>query len=171
MKILVCIKQVPESDGIIQIDKRGTWIHSDSFNEFKMNRLDEFAVEEAIRLKESFDSVTIDILSVGPERSADVIKRAIGMGADHGIHLKADNDDYLIPSLVATRIAEYATHKPYGLILTGAMSEDHMNGMVGPMIAAHLNLPCVTGVILQQLSSDNKTYMLSVKLKAAAGTC
>ncbi len=168
MKILVCVKQVPESDVIIQIDKKGTWIHADSFNEFKMNRLDEFAVEEAIRLKESVDGVTIDILSVGPERSADVIKRAIGMGADHGIHLKADNDDYLIPSLVATRIAEYATHKHYALILTGAMSEDHMNGMVGPMIAAHLNLPCVTGVILQQLSSDNKTLYVEREIEGGS---
>jgi electron transfer flavoprotein beta subunit len=156
MKILVCVKQVPESDDIIQIDKKGNWIQADSFNEFKMNRLDEFAVEEAIRLKESFDDVTIDILSVGPERSADVIKRAIGMGADHGIHIKTDIDEYMSPSSVATGIAEYATNKSYGLILTGAMSEDHMNAQVGPMIAAHLDLPCATGTILIELSSDKK---------------
>lgn len=168
MKILVCVKQVPESDVIIQIDKKGTWIHADSFNEFKMNRLDEFAVEEAMRLKEGFDDVSIDILSVGPERSADVIKRAIGMGADHGIHLKTDIDDYLIPSLVATSIAEYAANKSYDLILTGAMSEDHMNGQVGPMIAAHLNLPCATGVILQQLSSDNKTLYVEREIEGGS---
>jgi electron transfer flavoprotein beta subunit len=168
MKILVCVKQVPESDVIIQIDKKGTWIQADCFDEFKMNRLDEFAVEEAIRLKENFDGVTIDILSVGPERSADVIKRAIGMGADNGIHLKTDIDDYLIPSFVAARIAEYATNESYGIILTGAMSEDHMNGMVGPMIAAHLNLPCATGVILQQLSSDSKTLYVEREIEGGS---
>ncbi|MGD8521061.1 MAG: electron transfer flavoprotein subunit beta/FixA family protein [Desulfobacterales bacterium] len=165
MKILVCVKQVPESDVIIQINEKGTWIDPDSFNEFKMNRLDEFAVEEAIRLKESFSGITIDILSVGPERSADVIKRAIGMGADHGIHLATDIDDYLIPSSVAARIAEYAAKKSYDLIFAGAMSEDHMNGQVGPMIAAHLNLPCATGVILHQLSPDYKTLYVEREIE------
>lgn len=165
MKILACVKQVPESDVTIQIDKRGTWIQADSFNEFKMNRLDEFAVEEAIRLKESFEDVTIDILSVGPERSADVIKRAIGMGADHGIHIKTDSDEYLSPSLVATWIAEYAKNKCYTLIFTGAMSEDHMNGQVGPMIASRLNLACATGVIEQRLSSDKKTLYVEREIE------
>jgi electron transfer flavoprotein beta subunit len=165
MKILVCVKQVPESDVVIQIDEEGTWIEADCFNEFKMNRLDEFAVEEAIRLRESFDDVTVDILSMGPKRSADVINRAIGMGADHGIHLKTNIDDYLIPSFVATRIAEYATNKSYGLILTGAMSEDYMNGQVGPMIAAHLNLPCATGVISQQFSLENKTLYVEREIE------
>jgi len=165
MKILVCVKQVPESDIIIQINEKGTWIQADSFNEFKMNRLDEFAVEEAMRLKESFDDVSVDILSVGPERSADVIKRAIGMGADNGIHLKTDIDAYLVPSWVAARIAEYAANRSYDLIFTGAMSEDHMNGQVGPMIAAHVNLPCATGVILQQLSFDNKTLYVEREIE------
>jgi electron transfer flavoprotein beta subunit len=168
MKILVCVKQVPESDGVIQINKKGTWIQTDSFDEYKMNRLDEFAVEEAMRLKENFDGVTIDIVSVGLERSAEVIKRAIGMGADHGIHLKADIDDYLIPSLVANRIAEYATDKAYGLILAGTISEDHMNGQVGPMIAAQLNLPCATDAVLLQLSSDNKILYVEREIEGGS---
>ena len=49
MKILVCVKQVPESDTAIDIEEDGSWIDMDSFDEFKMNRLDEFAVEEAVR--------------------------------------------------------------------------------------------------------------------------
>jgi len=87
------------------------------------------------------------------------------MGADRGIHLKTDIDGYQVPSSVATKIAEYAADKSYGLILTGAISEDHMNGQVGPMIAAHLNLPCATGVILQQLSSDYKTLYVEREIE------
>ncbi len=165
MKILVCVKQVPETDVTIQINEKGTWIQTESFTEFKMNRLDEFAVEEAIRLKESFGNTSIDILSVGPERSADVIKRAIGMGADHGIHIKAELDEYLSPSFIAAWIAQYASNKYYALILTGAMSEDHMNGQVGPRIAAHLSLACATGVIQQQLSSDRKTLYVEREIE------
>jgi electron transfer flavoprotein beta subunit len=110
MKILVCVKQVPESDVAIHINDDGTWIDMDSFTEFKMNRLDEFAVEEALRLalrlKETEVDVTIDIISVGPERSEDAVKRAIGMGADYGVHIKTDIDGYLSSSVIAAWIAE-----------------------------------------------------------------
>ena len=165
MEILVCVKQVPESDLPIHINDDGSWIHTDSFTEFKMNRLDEYAVEEAIHLKETVPDITIDVLSVGPERSEDAVKRAMGMGADHGVHIKTAIDGYLRPSVIATWIAQYARKKNYTIILTGAMSEDHMSGQVGPRIAAHLDLPCATGVILQQLSSDNKTLYVEREIE------
>jgi electron transfer flavoprotein beta subunit len=73
MKILVCVKHVPESDTAIDIHEDGRWVDLDSFNEFKMNRLDEFAVEEAVRFKENFADIRIDIVSVGPARAAEAI--------------------------------------------------------------------------------------------------
>ena len=84
MKILVCIKQVCESESPIQIDENARWIQTDAITGYKMNRLDEFAVEEAVLLKEAYPGTIIDAITVGPDRSAEVIKRAIGMGADHG---------------------------------------------------------------------------------------
>jgi electron transfer flavoprotein beta subunit len=90
------------------------------------------------------------------------------MGADHGIHISTRLDEYLNPSLVATWIAKYAGNKHYALIITGAMSEDHMNGQVGPMIAAHLNIPCATGVILQQFSSDQKTLYVEREIEGGS---
>ena len=54
MKILVCIKQVPESETPIRIDDRNAWIQSEEISEFRMNRLDEFALEEAVLIKEAF---------------------------------------------------------------------------------------------------------------------
>jgi len=165
MKILVCVKQVPESDVPIHFNDDGTWIQADSFSEYKMNRLDEYAVEEAVGLKEVFSDTTIDVISVGPDRSADVIKRAIGMGADHGIHLKTEINGYLSPSFIAAWIAEYACKKNYALILTGAVSEDHMNAQVGPRIAAHLDMPCATGVIFKKLLSDNHTLYVEREIE------
>jgi electron transfer flavoprotein beta subunit len=156
MKILVCVKQVPESETVIHIKEDGSWIDMDGFDEFKMNRLDEFAVEEAIRLKETLPDVCIDVISVGPDRSADVIKRSIGMGADNGVHIVHENEVHLSPASIAAWIAQYAKHHDYTLILTGAMSEDCMNGQTGPMIAAHLGLPYATGVIYEKVASDEK---------------
>ena len=165
MNILVCVKQVPESETAIHIKEDGSWIDMDGFDEFKMNRLDEFAVEEAIRLKETLADVCIDVISVGPDRSADVIRRSIGMGADNGVHIIHENESHLSPASIAAWIAQYAIDHDYRLILTGAMSEDCMNGQTGPMIAAHLGLPCATGVILEKVASDEKTIYVEREIE------
>jgi electron transfer flavoprotein beta subunit len=160
MKILVCVKQVPETESAILIDEAGKWIRMDHVSDFKMNRLDEYAVEEAVRLKEAFGDTIIDIISVGPDRSADAIRRAMGMGADHGIHIKVEMEKYLSSLTAASWISEQARNRNYTLILTGAMSEDNMQGQVGPMIAARLDLPCATGVIHERLSPEtNRIYV------------
>ena len=160
MKILVCIKQVCESDSPIQIDDDGRWVQTDAITEYKMNRLDEFAVEEAVSLKEAYPDTDIDVITVGPDRSAEVIRRAIGMGANHGVHIIAESESYISPFTIASCIAEYARDKHYALIFTGVISEDQMQGQVGPMIAACLSLPWATSVIRQQMAPDkNSVYV------------
>lgn len=159
MKILVCVKQVHETDAVIEIDDDSRWVQSAGSDELKMSRYDESAVEEAIRIKESLKETltdtTIDIISVGPPRSEAVIKRAIGMGADNGIHIVIDNEGYLDPFLAASWIAVPARKTGYDLILAGVMSEDDMQCMVGPLIAENLSLPCATAVIFARLSPEN----------------
>jgi electron transfer flavoprotein beta subunit len=154
MKILVCVKQVPETESSIVIDASNKGIQGDLINEWKMNRYDEAAVEEALQIKDAFPDTTIDIISVGPPRSEIAIKRAIGMGADSGIHIVTDNQGYLDPFAVASWIAAFA--RSYDLILAGVMSEDAMQGLVGPLIAENLVLPCATAVIYEQLWSEKK---------------
>lgn len=165
MKILVCVKQVPGSDTTIHIKEDGSWVDMDSFDEFKMNRLDEFAVEEAIRLKETLSDVSIDVISVGPSRAVDALRRSIGMGADNGVHIVHADESHLAPVSIASWIAQYAKNHDYALILTGAMSEDGMNGQTGPMIAAHLGLPCATGVIFEKVASDEKTIYVEREIE------
>ena len=171
MKILVCIKQVPESETVIPINNGGRWIQLKGFTDFKMNRLDEFAVEEAVRLKEDFPDTTIDVISVGPGRSAEVIRRAMGMGADHGIHILADTEDYLSSSVIAARLSQYAGGKDYSLILAGAMSEDNMQGQVGPMIAAFLGLPYATGVVFKQLDRNRQSIYVEREIEGGSRDC
>lgn len=155
MRILVCVKQVPETDAVIEIDDDSRWVQAAGSGELKMNRYDESAVEEAIRIKETLPDTTVDILSVGPPRSETVIKRAIGMGADNGIHIVVEKKGCLDPFLTAFWIADSARKKNYDLILAGVMSEDAMQGMVGPLIAENLSLPCATAVIFTRLSPEN----------------
>ena len=165
MKILVCIKQVPESENPILINDGSDWIQTDEISEFKMNRLDEFAVEEAVLIKAAFSDTKIDALSVGPDRATEAVKRSIGMGADAGIHINTESEGYHSSFEIAAWIAEYARGEPYDLILTGAMSEDNMQGQVGPMIAGQLSLPCATAVIFEKIASDRATIYVEREIE------
>ena len=163
MKMLVCVKQVPETEASIVIDKSAKGIQRDLINEWKMNRYDEAAVEEALQIKDAIPDTTIDIISVGPPRSEIAIKRAIGMGADSGIHIVTDNQDYLDPFAVASWIAAFA--RSYDLILAGVMSEDAIQGLVGPLIAENLTLPCATAVIYEQLWPEKKRVYIEREIE------
>jgi len=157
MKILVCIKQVPEFEHMEINENLDGAAGRDLSTDFKMNRFDEFAVETAIQIKENppgnQPDTEIHVLTVGPMRAADVLKRGIGMGAHHGIHLQTEAEDYLSPAAIAGWITGRAKTGDYDLILTGSMSEDGMNGQVGPMLAGHMNLPCATQVICSRMAS------------------
>ena len=84
MKILVCVKQVCESDSPIRIDDDARWVQTDNITEYKMNRLDEFAVEEALRIKKQHGG-KVTILSVGADKAVEAIRTGLAMGADAGI--------------------------------------------------------------------------------------
>jgi electron transfer flavoprotein beta subunit len=157
MNILVCVKQVPDSEAIYTIDEASQWVRTGSGTEFKMNRYDECAVEEAVRIKETFPDISIDVLSIGPSRVETVIRRAIGMGGDNGIHMVTGADEFCDPFTLATWIAAMARSSNYDLIFTGVMSEDMMQGQVGPLTAELLSLPCATAVVSQSLTLEKNT--------------
>ncbi|MBW2615962.1 MAG: electron transfer flavoprotein subunit beta/FixA family protein [Deltaproteobacteria bacterium] len=165
MKILVCVKQVPEPDAVIRVDDRKRWIRAEKSIAYKMNRFDEFAVEEALRIRKAFPGTRVDAVSVGPDRAAMVVKRAIGMGADNGVHMAIEDHGYLSPFTVASLIAGYARDRHYDLILTGVMAEDDMQGMVGPMLAELLFLPCATFIIFEKISPGTETIYVEREIK------
>jgi electron transfer flavoprotein beta subunit len=156
MNILVCVKQVPDIEQPLCIDETSqTAVPFDS-DAYRINRFDELAVEEAIRIKEALSNVTVDVLTVGPDRSKAALRRALGMGADRGVHLRTAAEACLSPFVIAGRIAAVADGA-YDLILAGMMSEDMMQGMVGPLVAGLLDWPCATGVVRQRIRPEKKT--------------
>ena len=99
MKILVCIKPVKESE------KRE--IGSDFYSEdIRINRFDEYALEEALQMREAMGKTTVDALSLGPKHAEQVLKGGIGMGADSGIHLLMEDDPFEDPYSTAFLMAE-----------------------------------------------------------------
>ena len=147
IKILVCIKQVPESDAPVEFANtpHGAVVLSDG--PFRINRSDACALEAAIRLKESHEATVVDVVSVGPPRVEEILRRAMGMGADNAVLIRTPPDIMLSPMTVAGWIAGYAENASYDLVLTGVMSEDLMHGITGQTIAALLGWPSAWGVV------------------------
>ena len=154
MKILVCIKQVPDSSDALLIDERRGLLSYTDDTAFRMNRFDEFALEEALLIRERLPETLVDALSVGPERANAAVQRAMGMGADHGIHILYEADGYRSPFTVASLIAACIHKKNYDLIMTGVMAEDSMACQTGQLIAALLDLPCATSVIKEEVRRE-----------------
>jgi electron transfer flavoprotein beta subunit len=151
MNILVCIKQVPDSFEALRVNERTGMLSFPPETAFRMNRFDEFAMEEALLIKERNSGTLVHALSVGPERVGAAVERALGMGADHGIHILDQGEDYFSPLTVASLIASRIRTGNYDLIMTGVMAEDTMACQTGQLIAALLDLPCATSVIRHEV--------------------
>jgi electron transfer flavoprotein beta subunit len=168
MKILVCIKEVADSSDTLQVDERTGLLSYPENAAFRMNRFDEFALEEALLIKETLPGTLVDALSVGPERVSATVQRALGMGADHGIHILYRTAGYTSPFTVAFFIAECARTRNYDLIMAGVMAEDSMASQTGQLIAALLDLPCATSVIREQVKPENGGIVIEREIEGGS---
>lgn len=164
MKILVCVKQVADTEADLKLNADSSWIDEKDKIAFRMNRYDEFALEEALLIKDAGSGVIVDAISVGPERSAAVLRKSLEKGADNAIHIKTEQT-VLSPVVTSSLIAEYAMGKNYDLIMAGVMSEDLMQGQVGPMIASLLSIPSAVSVISSLLSADENSIEVRSELE------
>ncbi len=171
MKILICVKQVIDSQAPVTIDESGKWVKYGDSSPFRMNRYDEFAIEEALRIKETLNDVSVDAISVGPPRVSSTVRKAMEMGAEKGIHILTEGDFFITPFEVASTIASYVQTNNYALILTGAMSEDDMNSQVGQVIAEILNRPCATLVMHQEIREDKKEVYVEREIEGGKREC
>jgi electron transfer flavoprotein beta subunit len=154
MKILVCIKEVPDTGSQITIDASGKWIDELKAS-FRINRYDEHALEEALKIRDSLTDIVVHGLTFGPPRAARVVRRALEMGADDGFHILSP-DGFIDASSTAAAISAHAEVHSYDLILCGVMSEDCMQSQVGPMLAAMLDIPCITQTVSIRIDSEIK---------------
>ena len=154
MNVLVFVKQVPDTETRIQI-KDG---HVDlSSVKWVANPYDEFAIEEALRIKERLGAGKVTVVSLGPDRVKDAIKYALSLGADEGVHVKGDGVALDDPSCVATVLAAAARKIGFDLILTGKQGVDHDWSQAGVMLAERLDLPHVSVVVSLELDAAAKT--------------
>jgi electron transfer flavoprotein beta subunit len=148
MNIIVCVKHVPDAtaDRHFESDKTVDRVGVDGL----LSELDEYAVEQALQLKEKAGEgeVTVTALSVGPEKAVDAVRKALQMGADQGIHVVDDaiaGSDYAATSLVLAKAIEKAgADSQVDLVVCGMASTDGGGMVVPAMLAERLDLPQVT---------------------------
>ena len=145
MKIAVCIKRVPVMEVKFAIAADGSRVDEAGLK-YDVNDFDLWAIEAALQLKEKNGNVgEVAVISLGPDAAQEQIRKALAMGADRGVLLKADRvpaDGLAIARALAAEIKEGG----YDLVLFGRIAIDSMNQMTGPMVAEILDLPCVTNV-------------------------
>ncbi len=144
MKIAVCVKQVPDTETRIKLSDDKASVVEDDIN-FILNPYDEFAVEEAIRLKEKHEG-EVTVISLGPDRVVSAIRSALAMGADKAIHIKADHNP-TDPLVVARALANVLKQGQYDLILTGKQAIDDDHSQVPSILGELMELPAVNVVI------------------------
>ncbi len=171
MKILVCVKQVPDSAETLSINDAPPRIIYGDASVFRMNRYDEFALEEALLTRERFPDCTVDAVSVGPQRVRSTIRKALEMGADQGIHILVESGEYVSPLARASLIAEYARSRSYDLVLAGIMAEDDMEFQVGQVLAELMGLPCATSVMLQEMDRMRGTVYVEREIEGGDREC
>lgn len=147
MKILVCIKQVPDMESRFRPNGEGSW-YDETDLAFRMNEYDEYAVEQAVQLKEQLGGEPeITVLSIGPDRVVEAIKKALAMGADRGVHVKDPAYYQKDPWQIASIISSYAKGENYDLIFTGMQSQDRGSAQVGVTVAEQLGFCCATTLV------------------------
>jgi electron transfer flavoprotein beta subunit len=162
MKILICIKQVPDMESRFKINAAGTW-YSDQDLAWRMNEYDEFAVEQAVKLREQLGEAEVVVLSVGPDKVKETMKKALAMGADRGVHIH-DEASYEKDSFqIASAIAAYAGEQGFDAIFTGMQSQDRGSAQVGVLLAGLLGLPAVTTIV--DFVCDGKTATVKRELE------
>ena len=149
MKIVVCVKQVPDPDATLGIAADRSWIVESGVN-FQINDYDRYALEEALRLKDAAGGEVV-ALTLGPERAAQALKTCLATGADRAVHLRDEAFLGGDPWCTATALAAAARAEALDLILCGLQADDDNLAQTPVLMAEILGLPHATAVMKLEL--------------------
>ncbi|MBA7715593.1 Electron transfer flavoprotein subunit beta [subsurface metagenome] len=146
MNIVVCVKQVPEvTDAELEINKEGAEILKEDL-EFDINEWDNYAVEEAVRIKEA-NGGKVTVVTLGDEDCEDVLRTALAMGADEAIRIDEQGFEFSDAAGIAQGLYRAVRDVPFDLLLTGAQGSDDGWAQVGLTLAELLGIPYASLVV------------------------
>jgi len=152
VNIAVCAKQVADTETKIKLTDDLKAVNEDGIN-FILNPYDEFAVEEALQLKEKHEG-EVTIISLGPDRVVSAIRSALAMGADNAIHIKAEKNPP-DPGVIAEALAQVLKEGNYDLILLGKQAIDDDHTQMSSILSEKLELPSVSVVVKLEVEGDS----------------
>ncbi|MBI1979945.1 MAG: electron transfer flavoprotein subunit beta/FixA family protein, partial [Elusimicrobia bacterium] len=161
MHILACIKQTPATSNV-QIDPKTGTLKREGMAA-AINPFDEYAIEEAVRIKEKVPNTVVSVLTMGPPQAEESLRDAISRGCDQAFHLCdrafAGADTYATSYALqmGIRKIETVTQKKVDLILCGKQTNDGDTGHVGPGIAAWLDIP--NAAYVKKVEEINETMI------------
>lgn len=171
MKVIVCIKQVPDTKGGVQFNPDGTLNRAAMLT--IMNPDDKAGLEAALRLKDQYGA-EVTVLTMGLPKAEDVLREAIAMGADNGIlvtdRVLGGADTWATSTTIAGAIRNI---KDYDIIITGRQAIDGDTAQVGPQIAEHLGIPVISyaeGIevdgdsVIVKRQYEDRHHMLKAKM-------
>jgi electron transfer flavoprotein beta subunit len=156
MKIAVCVKQVPDTETRIRLAPDPQRILETDVN-WIVSPYDEFAIEEALRIKEKQGGGEVVLLTVGPDRAQTALRSGLAMGADAAVHLKDPLFEAADTTGVARALAAALKALAPDLVLTGQLGVGGDHAQVPGLLAEFLDLPQVTMAVKIELSEGNAT--------------
>ena len=143
MKIAVLVKQVVGSESALEISQDQKWIDNSNAT-FVMNPPDNYAIEEAMFIKEKVGVGEVVIVSMGPQRVQKVIREGLSKGADRGIHIEIESLKEIDPLYTSKVLAKTLRDENFDLILSGLQSDDSGMGQTGVLLGELLNMSTAT---------------------------
>jgi electron transfer flavoprotein beta subunit len=157
MKIVVCVKQVPDTETRVKIAPAGNAISESDVANWIPSPYDEFAIEEAIRIKEAKGGEVV-LVTVGPDRAQTALRTGLAMGADSAVHVKDTSLDAADTLGTARALAAaIRTLAPFDLVLCGQQGVGGDNSQIPGMLAELLDLPQVTVAVKVDLGDGKAT--------------
>lgn len=151
MQVVALAKQTFDTEAKIALDSQGK-INREGVN-LIMNPYDEFAVEEALRIKEKHGG-EVTVISLGGAKAQDILRQALAMGADKAVHITADELEEIDEYTTATIIAKALSGMEYDLVLAGWRAIDDGSAQVAGRVAEILGLPMVNMVIKLEIEGN-----------------
>ena len=153
MEVVVLLKQVPATESLIAVGDDGQSIKTENLK-WVISPYDEFAVEEALRIKEAHGG-KVTILTVGPDKATEAVRTALAMGADEGVLINDPAAQGLDGLGTAKVLAAALKDMPYDVLIAGQRAVDDDNFLVGTAVAEYLGIPNIS-IVNQQEISDGK---------------
>ncbi|MHB8631033.1 MAG: electron transfer flavoprotein subunit beta/FixA family protein [Candidatus Limnocylindria bacterium] len=145
MRLLICIKQVPDSTTRVKIAPGGRSVVTDGVT-WSISPYDEYAIEVALECKDSAPGTIVSVISVGGPRTKDALRQALAMGCDDATLVASDGPDGLGPLGIANALKRAVDDLEPDLVLCGKQASDDDQGFVGQALAEALGWPHVAQV-------------------------